>query len=468
MLLPPLSPNFTEPQYPLLKATHNPGADAHGASALVLPLVDSPLPTCYIGAITHVHPNQKGEPNYAELSPQNVNLGGGGSLGCQKIGKRGFTLVELLVVIAIIGMLVALLLPAVQAAREAARRMQCTNNLKNLSLACHNYNDVHNSLPPYCDARQTGRSNNINWLVFILPFVEQNAIYDMVESGGTGASVNGEVEWLPWRTLNPTSGGTGERVNTWSENYRPWQATFALRNCPSDGNANQPPTGSFHGTLNYRASLADRVLDIESHTDSRTASSLRGAFAQFTLNNGQRRGRGFAAILDGTSNTFLLSEGLIATAGDGLSARTGVAHGGPTGSGEPSNCVAAIDPNDRTRIGNGWQGVDYQGRRWNCNEFSYASFTTILAPNTVSCIMWGNSGVNGTIMNASSNHPGGANHSRVDGSVTFVTNSVNTGDSTFNGWWAHEWVPLVTSGQASPYGVYGAMGSINGSESVSL
>ena len=89
--------------------------------------------------------------------------------------RRGFTLVELLVVIAIIGILVALLLPAVQAAREAARRMQCTNNVKQLVLAMHNYHDVHNMFPinyggdpaQLYSRLATGHS----WLTMALPFI---------------------------------------------------------------------------------------------------------------------------------------------------------------------------------------------------------------------------------------------------------------------------------------------------------
>src|SRR6059036_1967376 len=87
--------------------------------------------------------------------------------------RSAFTLVELLVVIAIIGVLVALLLPAVQAAREAARRAQCSNNLKQLSLALHNYENTHNTLPP------AGiDSNQMSWTVLLLPFFEQQALYD--------------------------------------------------------------------------------------------------------------------------------------------------------------------------------------------------------------------------------------------------------------------------------------------------
>src|SRR5688500_1895627 len=109
---------------------------------------------------------------------------------------RGFTLVELLVVIAIIGVLVALLLPAVQAAREAARRSQCTNNIKQLALACMGYHDSNHVFPPaltYSEAALTAKGNtptangmpNVssnsshgpNWAIMILPFIEQQSLY---------------------------------------------------------------------------------------------------------------------------------------------------------------------------------------------------------------------------------------------------------------------------------------------------
>ena len=87
--------------------------------------------------------------------------------------RPGFTLVELLVVIAIIGVLVALLLPAVQSAREAARRMSCSNNLKQLSLGLHNYEDTHKAFPP------AGiDSNHMGWAVMLLPYIEQKALFD--------------------------------------------------------------------------------------------------------------------------------------------------------------------------------------------------------------------------------------------------------------------------------------------------
>lgn len=104
-------------------------------------------------------------------------------------GRCGFTLVELLVVIAIIGTLIALLLPAVQAAREAARRSQCANNLKQVGLALHNYHDVVNTFPPLLvqigylnNAPVTGSLYHHTWLTKILPYLEQTAIYNLMDT----------------------------------------------------------------------------------------------------------------------------------------------------------------------------------------------------------------------------------------------------------------------------------------------
>ena len=89
---------------------------------------------------------------------------------------RGFTLVELLVVIAIIGILIALLLPAVQAAREAARRSQCTNNMKQLALATHNYHDTHKCLPMNNPA-----PNGFSWITMALPYFEMGSLYEQLD-----------------------------------------------------------------------------------------------------------------------------------------------------------------------------------------------------------------------------------------------------------------------------------------------
>ena len=103
-------------------------------------------------------------------------------------GRRGFTLVELLVVIAIIGILIALLLPAVQAAREAARRSQCSNNLKQLGLALMTYNSTYGVFPSATRSHaSTGWIWGFAWGVPIMPFCEQEALYDQMDKVGIGS-----------------------------------------------------------------------------------------------------------------------------------------------------------------------------------------------------------------------------------------------------------------------------------------
>src|ERR1700722_831199 len=90
---------------------------------------------------------------------------------------RGFTLIELLVVIAIIGILIALLLPAIQAARESARRSQCSNNLKQIGIGMHNYHDTHRVLPFGCGAPDAVTPQTGTWAALLLPFIEQQTVY---------------------------------------------------------------------------------------------------------------------------------------------------------------------------------------------------------------------------------------------------------------------------------------------------
>lgn len=131
-------------------------------------------------------------------------------MGIRRPSRRAFTLVELLVVIAIIGVLVALLLPAVQAAREAARRMQCSNNLKQIGLACHNFHDVNNKLPEGVqypdnvsgDISNAGTTCGPNWAILILPYMEQNTLYTMagVDVGAYRKTNGTDSSWINLRS----------------------------------------------------------------------------------------------------------------------------------------------------------------------------------------------------------------------------------------------------------------------------
>src|SRR5437764_3116684 len=98
---------------------------------------------------------------------------------------RGFTLIELLVVIAIIGVLIGLLLPAVQQVREAANRAKCTNNLKQIGLAMHGYHDAYYAFPP-----AFAKPSNWGWAVWILPWIEQGNLYNTINPQATGITVN--------------------------------------------------------------------------------------------------------------------------------------------------------------------------------------------------------------------------------------------------------------------------------------
>jgi prepilin-type N-terminal cleavage/methylation domain-containing protein/prepilin-type processing-associated H-X9-DG protein len=183
---------------------------------------------------------------------------------------RGFTLVELLVAIAIIGLLIGLLLPAVQMAREAARRTQCTGNLDQIGTALHNYHDTHGCFPPFFIHR-TGDPSRIadadkgaNWLVFLLPYVEQQSVYDQWDfnipaNQNPGRSAELSVYRCP---SDPQSRG-----NLCSFAGGGWaRGNYGMNVSPCEHGVGSNPSGlGGIGGANHTVRLGD-ILDGTSHT----------------------------------------------------------------------------------------------------------------------------------------------------------------------------------------------------------
>jgi len=207
--------------------------------------------------------------------------------------RRGFTLVELLVVIAIIGILVALLLPAVQAAREAARRMQCTNNLKQWALAMHNHHDVLKRFPygSTNDAHENGRKT---WVMFVWPYIEQNSLADQGDPY--------VPFYNPPYTVHGTMNGLcGQQLDAYY--------------CPSDtGNRTQDQGTYQRARGNYVVNWGNAMYP-GSGGPHPEPTAIRENVGPFWHEEGRRNRPArvsIADIRDGTSNTLLLSEELIA------------------------------------------------------------------------------------------------------------------------------------------------------------
>ncbi|MFN3188926.1 MAG: DUF1559 domain-containing protein [Aureliella sp.] len=245
--------------------------------------------------------------------------------------RSGFTLVELLVVIAIIGILVGLLLPAVQAAREAARRMQCQNNLKQLGLACHNFESANKQFPPgYMGAgtRSTfawtgGQfgSQNIGLLTHLFPYIEQTAIYTYVGSvrnldpAQRDPMVSGDQRFQPW--WNDDDFDPSDIDTMWDQaNYK-----FSTFQCPSDPGGD-PLTGKFVALHNYNPNPTGGTLTGGYFTPASSEFwgitnyvGCAGGLGDVTSNWAYLRGiffhrseTTFGKIADGTSNTLLFGE----------------------------------------------------------------------------------------------------------------------------------------------------------------
>ncbi len=220
---------------------------------------------------------------------------------------HGFTLIELMAVIAIIGVVLALLVPAVQSSREAARRTQCTSNLKQIALAMHQYHNVHSVLPPGKKGCCWG-----TWLVYVLPQLEQQPLYNAWNSCGInspGVPTNYDLDLRYFGAANVTV--TSTRLNIYL--------------CPSDF-ANAPLTSTVSGityactSQNYAANFGNTTV---LQADYQGIRFCGAPFVDIGSPLGDydqpaRATVGFNTIIDGLSNTMLLSEVVV---GQGLDLR---------------------------------------------------------------------------------------------------------------------------------------------------
>jgi len=312
--------------------------------------------------------------------------------------RKGFTLVELLVVIAIIGILIALLLPAVQAAREAARRSQCTNNLKQIGLGAHNYHDVYKTFPRYgysfTSHNGSGRGywQGPSVFVMLLPYIEQKPLYtqwDWQGSWNGSVAADDAVDIALSRT----------KIGTY--------------NCPSDS----PYPNLAYAGCSYGVSEGPCVgWDL-------SAAEQIGMFRP-------QQETSMAEVFDGTSNTIMLGEHLHGDDSNGIynlqdmvrgQALTGVANTFPT--------QASLETYGQTCYNNRTNQHSHAGREWAATMPAQTVINTIVPPNwhwpdcqdCTGCGWMDSSGVHG----ARSRHPGGANHSMGDASVRFVSETVD-------------------------------------------
>ncbi len=354
--------------------------------------------------------------------------------------RTGFTLIELLVVIAIIAVLIALLLPAVQQAREAARRTQCRSNLHNLGVALHNYHDVYGMFP----YRQGGSGtiargqhrHRLSGHVALLPYLDQQALYDQIMNKPSP----------PWAN------------RSW------WKISLPILNCPSDGGT-RAPHGATRGTSSYAYCGGDSYVASVTSPSERTS----GPVPPKPLRNRGIFGRGactrISEIRDGTSNTLAMAE-RARPVSDRDRGMVAVDASADPSSFIPASCAAL------------WVGGAYAptavmftqdtspGYRWGDGAAFFHCVTTILPPNSATCLIgnpaWqaGGGHYGPGIWTPSSRHPGGVNAMMADASVRFISDNIDAGNLTII-------APKPTKTGPSPYGVWGALGTKSGGESIS-
>ncbi|MCY2991502.1 MAG: DUF1559 domain-containing protein [Planctomycetota bacterium] len=328
-----------------------------------------------------------------------------------------------------------MLLPAIQAAREAARRSQCTNNLKQLAIGSQNFHDIYKRFPVASfemnfrvqnstnPADFTGNRNRWSYLVSLLPFCERQPLYDDFLN-------NHLAKTTPWDNTSVTT----SKIPTFL--------------CPSDGQANSVADGQRQPT-SYHCNRGDYRLNWD-------WNECRGVFGQ-----GAQQFKTVASVTDGLANTMAIGEVKCGVSGSTKIGQALATGWGFTNGAAPAPCLARQQA-DGTVSGSvsGWDGT--MGSRWADSVAVYTHWHVILGPNAPSC---SNGSEDWGMITASSYHPGGVNVALCDASVRFITNSIDAGDPNVG----ESSLPgSPNQGYTGPSlrGVWGALGTVSGGETV--
>jgi prepilin-type N-terminal cleavage/methylation domain-containing protein/prepilin-type processing-associated H-X9-DG protein len=320
--------------------------------------------------------------------------------------RPGFTLIELLVVIAIIAILIGLLLPAVQKVREAASRMKCQNNLKQLALALHNYHDVNKAFPFGKGPSYAGSPVYARWSIHsqILPYIEQDNLYKSIDFTRPPETpgMEGVINFMP-AYQNPG------RVNAAAS--RAVVTTFL---CPSDGAS---PPSDWPGQNNYLASQGVQFMcDLTETQPSTEAPNERPDGPLYYLSKVK-----LTDLQDGTSNTVVFAEKIRGKGSPDPKADMKVMPHQTTLDGSYNTCrnLNALTATPLT---------SKQGYSWVMGEMCCTTYNHVSSPNTTTCAgtgFPGNMSNMAMVVPPTSYHTGGVNVSLGDGSVRFVNDGVS-------------------------------------------